>query len=285
MPEEGDRRCAVQVHGVHYHYPGVPALNGIELTLEGGEFCALVGQNGSGKSTLAKHLNGLLKPDAGSVSVFGRDTRTLTVGELARDVGYVFQNPDHQIFAGNVHDELAFGLHNLRLGADEVRARIDDALRAFGLEAYIDQPPATLGFGLRRLVSVAAVYAMRPRIFVLDEPTAELDWRSAHELLDRFRALHAQGHTILFISHDMELVAEYAQRVLLMRDGRIVASAPPAEFFGQLDLLHEARLAPPQVMRLAQRLRDLNMPGDLLTVEAFVDAYLALLRKDAPHAG
>ncbi len=275
----------VEVRGAHYRYPGVPALNGIDVDLNEGEFCALVGQNGSGKTTLAKHLNGLLKPDAGSVTVFGHDTRRASVGELAREVGYVFQNPDHQIFSANVRNELAFGPRNLGLSNGDVRARTDEALCAFGLEAYADLPPATLGFGLRRLVSVAAVYAMRPRLFVLDEPTAELDWRSAHDLLDRFRALHEQGHTVLLISHDMELVAEYAQRVLLMRDGRIVADAPPATFFSQRELLADAHLTPPQVMRLAQRLGDTGIPTETLTVDAFVATYLALLKQRRHNAG
>ncbi len=279
MPE-----IAARLTDVHYHYPGVPALEGVDLELYAGEFCALVGQNGAGKSTLAKHLNGLLKPVSGTVEVLGRDTRTLSVGELARDVGYVFQNPDHQIFSARVRDELAFGPRNLGLTPDEVRRRVDEALDGFGLRPYADLPPATLGFGLRRLVSVAAVFAMRPRFFVLDEPTAELDWRSAHELLDHFRRLHRQGHTILLISHDMELVAEYAQRVLLMRAGRIVADAPPAAFFGQTALLQETRLSPPQIMRLAQRLADLGMPPDALTADAFADAFVALLR-EGRHAG
>ncbi|NLX35746.1 MAG: ATP-binding cassette domain-containing protein [Chloroflexi bacterium] len=275
---------AARFRGVHYHYPGVPALEGVDFELRAGEFCALVGQNGSGKSTLAKHLNGLLKPVSGFVEVFGRDTRSQAVGELARKVGYVFQNPDHQIFSARVRDELAFGPRNLRLPHDEVERRVDEALDGFGLRAYADMPPATLGFGLRRLVSVAAVFAMRPSLFVLDEPTAELDWRSAHELLDHFRELHQQGHTILLISHDMELVAEYAERVLLMQAGRIVADAPPGAFFGQTARLREAHLSPPQVMRLAQRLGDLGMPPETLTVDAFADAFARLWR-EAHHAG
>ena len=141
----------------------------------------------------------------------------------------------------------------------------------------LTQPPATLGFGLRRLVSVAAVYAMRPRLFVLDEPTAELDWRSAHELLDRFAALHRQGHTVLLISHDMELVAEYAERVLLMHDGRIVADAPPAAFFGATDTLRASSLTAPQVVQLGQRLRDLGLSSENLTVDAFVADYVGAL--------
>jgi energy-coupling factor transport system ATP-binding protein len=285
MAEAAAAQLAVSIRGLHYHYPGVPALNGLELDLAAGSFCALVGQNGSGKTTLGKHLNGLLKPSAGSVRVYGHDTRTLSVGELARDVGYVFQNPDHQIFCSSVRDELAFGPHNLGLGAAEVRARVAEALHAFGLEGYAEQPPATLGFGLRRLVSVAAVYAMRPRLFVLDEPTAELDWRSAHELLDHFAALHQQGHTVLFISHDMELVAEYAQRVLLMHDGRIASDALPGAFFGATEALARSSLEPPQVVQLAQRLGDIGMPAGTLTVTAFDAAYAALLRTRGHHAG
>ena len=265
---------AVAAQGLIYRYdPELPALEGVDLEIADNAYLGIIGQNGSGKTTLVKHLNGLLRPTEGRVLVFGVDTRRASVGELARSVGYVFQNPDHQIFCATTREEIAFGPRNLGLGAELVRARVEDALAAFDLGPYADLPPAVLGYGLRRKVSIAAVYAMRPRLLVLDEPTAGLDRRSADELMRRVDAMHAQGHTIVLVSHDMQLVAAHCRHVLVMDEGRILTQGPPEIVFQQQALLERASLAPPPVTALAQRLGDLGMPGGALTVAAFCRAY------------
>lgn len=274
---------ALRAEALHYRYDGeIPALNGVDVAIREGAFLAIVGQNGSGKTTLVKHFNGLLKPTSGHVWVYGRETTSATVGELARTVGYVFQNPDHQIFCATTREEIAFGPRNLGLSPQEVIARTDEALEAFGLCTYADLPPAVLGFGLRRVVSTAAVIAMRPRVLILDEPTAGLDWRSAHELLDRIAGLHAEGHTILFVSHDMQLVAEYCPETLVMHKGRVLAYGATADVMGQLDVLQRAQLAPPQVAQLARRLADCGLPA-CLTVEQFCAAYAQVLGSASPR--
>jgi energy-coupling factor transporter ATP-binding protein EcfA2 len=192
--------CIV-VQDLWYSYGGeVTALQGIDLEIEDGDYVAVIGQNGSGKTTLVKHFNGLLKPTRGRVLVRGlsdregspllRDTADLTAGQLAQTVGYVFQNPDHQIFCATTRQELAFGPRNLGLLEVEVKRRVDEALACFDLEEVADKPPAVLGYGLRRKIGVAAVYAMQPRVFILDEPTTGLDWRSTMELMELIGEMH-----------------------------------------------------------------------------------------------
>lgn len=272
---EGQRPTpAVSARGLIYRYdPELPALEGVDLEIADNTYLGIIGQNGSGKTTLVKHFNGLLRPTEGRIEIFGRDASRASVGELAHLVGYVFQNPDHQIFCATTRGEIAFGPRNLGLGADRVRERVEDALIAFDLTAYADLPPAVLGYGLRRKVSIAAVYAMRPRLLILDEPTAGLDRRSADELMRLVDAMHAEGHTIVLVSHDMQLVATHCQQVLVMDEGRVLLEGPPEAVFAQGEALARASLAPPSVTALAQRLGDLGMPSAVLTVQAFCQAY------------
>ena len=265
---------AIAVRDLIYRYdPELPALEGVDLEIENNAYLGVIGQNGSGKTTLVKHFNGLLKPTEGRVQVFGMDTRQASVGQMAHSVGYVFQNPDHQIFCATTREEIAFGPRNLGMNDAEVQERVEDALDAFELGPYADVPPAVLGYGLRRKVSIAAVYAMRPQILILDEPTAGLDRRSADELMRRVDAMHAEGHTIVLVSHDMQLVATHCREIVVMDEGRILAQGPPEAVFQEHDALARASLAPPPVTALAQRLGDLGMPGDVLTIEAFCRAF------------
>lgn len=273
--------AALCTENLYYRYEDTPALNGINLQVADNAYLAIVGQNGSGKTTLVKHFNGLLKPDTGRVTVYGRDTTRASVGELARVVGYVFQNPDHQIFCSTTREEISFGPHNLGLDSDEVRERTNDALAAFNLQALAEVPPAVLGFGLRRKVSIAAVYAMRPRVFILDEPTAGLDRRSAGELLQRMEELHRQGHTLLLVSHDMRIVAEHAREMLVMHDGHVLAHGPTRKVLRQTEVLERAQIRPPQIMELGRRLAEWGLPDDALTVDEFCEAY-ARARKARP---
>lgn len=265
---------AVSVEGLSYRYdPEEPALEGIDLALADNAYLGIIGQNGSGKTTLIKHFNGLLRPTAGRVLIYGIDTARVSVGTLARTVGYVFQNPDHGIFCSTTWQEIAFGPRNLGLHPDEVHERVDETLAAFGLGAYASVPPAVLGYGLRRLVSIAAVYAMRPRLLILDEPTAGLDQRSTQDLMARIDALHAAGHTIVLVSHEMQLVAEHCHELLVMDGGRVLLRGSPSEVFARADDLARANLAPPPVTALAGRLADTGLPPGLLTIDAFAEAY------------
>jgi energy-coupling factor transport system ATP-binding protein len=273
-----DQRPALEVRGLWYWYDGgPPALQDVSFTLARGEFVAIVGPNGSGKTTLAKHFNGLLKPRRGQVMVCGQDTASRSVGQLARHVGYVFQSPDHQIFAATVQDEVAFGLRNLGFAADEVGRRTQTALARFGLAEYADRPPALLGYGLRRKVTLAAVLAMQPEVLVLDEPTTGLDAGTIREVMAVVAEAHRAGGSVVLISHDMKLIAQHAQQVGVLSGGRLLALAPPRDLFQDRALLAEAHLAPPPITRLAQGLRAAGMRGDSLTVDEFNDEYVALV--------
>jgi energy-coupling factor transporter ATP-binding protein EcfA2 len=267
------RSAAVVFTGVTFRYGSppaagretVPALDGIDLTLDTGEFVALIGANGSGKTTLARHINGLLQPQAGHVVVEGADTRQVSTGILARTVGYVFQNPDHQIFAPTVRSEIAFGPRNLGLGRDEVERRVVEALEAFQLTALADLPPAALGYGVRRLVTLASVHAMQPNILVLDEPTGGLDRALTARLVAWVDQRHAAGATVVFITHDMVLAA-LAPRCVVLAGGRVVLDGPTGAVFARTDALIHAGIVPPPLANLAQRL---GWPGTPLTVDDF----------------
>ena len=259
---------------VWFAYPEAGwALRDVSLRIRAGEYVAIIGSNGAGKTTLAKQFNGLLLPTRGQVRVLGQETSSLRPRQLASAVGYVFQNPDHQIFAATTWEEIAFGPRNLGLSEPDVCARIDDALARFGLKKMADAPPAVLGFALRRKVALAAVYAMRPQALILDEPTGGLDWDSVSEVRSAVAGLHAEGHTIILITHDIALVAEEAERVIFLQAGQVLLDGSPREAFGRGEPLRAAGLVPPQITRLAQRLAPSGLPADVLTVEEFVRAY------------
>ena len=241
-------------------------LRGVNLRIDHGEFVALIGQNGAGKTTLAKHFNGLLKPSSGSVRVMGRDTRAAPVADLARAVGYVYQNPDHQIFAQRVRAEAAFGPRNLGLSPSEVEQRVERALALVGLREHADDFAFSLGRGQRQKLAVASVLAMEPRILVVDEPTTGLDQAGARGILDLLSTWNVEGRTIVVITHDMTLVAERIPRTVVVNDGLILADGPTRHVLTDASLLRKAYLRPPQVTRVAQRLGDLGVAADVLTV-------------------
>ncbi len=282
---ESSSPAQLTIEQVSFNYPdGTPALNDVSLAVAAGEFVALLGANGSGKTTLAKHLNGLLKPTLGRVRVNGRDTRPVRVAELARQVGYVFQNPDHQIFAATVEDEIAFGPRLQSLSPTEVTERVNWALALFNLEPYREMPPALLGWGQRRQVAMAAVLATRPQVLVLDEPTGGLDARSRDDLVAAVTAFNRSGGTVILITHNMRLVAEHASRVVVMSGGRLAFDGAPRDLFARRDILAGAKLAIPSVVRLGQRLAPFGLAAGVLSCAEFAAAWqgLAAGRESGP---
>jgi energy-coupling factor transport system ATP-binding protein len=264
---------AVDVRSVRFSYPGgARALDSVSLAVPRGQFVAIVGPNGGGKSTLARQLNGLLRPQQGTVALNGRPTAGRPVGELARTVGYVFQNPDHQIFAPSVREEVAFGPRNLGLAGSTLAQRVQEALAAFDLSAVSETPPAVLGYGLRRLVTLASVWAMQPPIWLLDEPTTGLDAYFTRLLMDRLHTLHQAGHTVLFITHDLKLAAQ-AQRVVVISRGRVVLDGPPEVVLAGSAALEAAGLRPPPIARLSALLAPHGFPHPLLGVEQFMETW------------
>lgn len=242
------------MHGVSYEYrSGSRALNNVSFTLRAREFVALVGQNGSGKTTLAKHLNGLLAPTSGAVLLDGVDLRDVAPHRVACEVGFVFQDPDHQLFAATAAEEVAFGPANLGLPADEVERRTRAALDAVGLSDRPCADPFLLDKGDRQRLAVASVLSMQPSILILDEPTTGLDYREQRQMMALLQRLNAAGTTVVIITHSPWVVAEFASRTVLMVGGRVVWDGSLRGMFARPDLLGQAAFRPPAVTALGQR--------------------------------
>lgn len=244
----------IKVQDLCFRYPnGLSVLNHIRFHIQKGEFVALIGQNGAGKTTLLKQLNALLKPTSGSVCVAGMDTRTATTGKLAAKVGFLFQNPDHQIFMSTVEQEIGFGPKNLKLSKMEIKNRVQEAASAVGLESFLWDNPLFLSKGQRQRVAFASVLSMKPEILVLDEPTTGQDYREGIEIMEMVKALNQNGHTIVFVTHDMELVAKYAKRVIVLSQGRVLLDDTSRNVFYQPEVLLQTNLFPPQIAKLVQK--------------------------------
>lgn len=257
----------VQVRGLGHRYPGTdaPALTGVDLELYPGEWLAIVGVNGSGKSTLIRHLNGLLKPSEGRVTVDGQDTRGAQIGELARVVSYLPQNPGLLLFASTVRREVAYGPRQLGLRGDALEARVTETLERVGLVGYAGYPPAVLSYGLRRQVALASVLAMQAPVLALDEPASGLDRGAAGRLLAVIAGRQRRGTAVIMITHDLRWAARYAGRVALLHGGRLVACGPTRAILSDVDLLAGAGLDPLPVTALA---RQIGLPPPLpLTVD------------------
>jgi len=241
----------VQIENLVFKYGDAPpAVDGVSLEIMAGEFVALVGQNGCGKTTLAKHLNGLHDPTRGDVEVLGKSTAEWTLNELGRRVGYVFQNPDHQIFANTVADEVAFGARNYGLPDETVKEKVEAALAVTGLSGREDDDPFSLTRGERQQLAVASVLATDPEILVLDEPTTGLDYHGQVAILDLVRRLNDSGRTVVMITHSMWIVAEYADRCIIMSGGRVVRDGDVRSCFSDPKQLESLHLEAPEAVRL-----------------------------------
>ncbi len=243
-------------------------LKGVDLSIRSGEFVAIIGENGAGKTTLVKHFSGLLRPSKGDIRVDGVSIRDTPVSRIAREVGYVFQNPDHQIFHDSVRGEISFGPRQLDLADLEVESRVQEAMAAVGLTHHADDYPMALSRGTRQRIAVASVMAMGCRLIVLDEPTTGQDYHEARQIMELAKELRSRGTAIVFITHDMELVAEYAERVVVMAQGEIIADGSPGRLFSETHILERAQLLPPQITRLGQEWDGATYLG----VEALVQA-------------
>jgi len=265
--QNAGRSPILEAEGLKYVYPTlqIEALRGIDLSIQDGEFVAILGQNGSGKTTLAKHFNGLLKPTSGRMLVQGRSTTEYTHRELARRVGYVFQNPDHQIFARTVKEEVGFGLKVLGEHPKTIEKRVAEALDVVGLHGYEAKVPFALTKGERQRVAVASVLAAQPQVIVLDEPTTGLDYRHQRNMMEMLKGLNKSGHTVIIITHSMWVAAEYANRTILLKDGDVLSDGPTRPVFADEARLSRASLRPPSLLRLSNWLGT-----QALTVEQMV---------------
>lgn len=270
----------IEVSRLDYVYPdGTPALFDIDVTIGEQEFIAFIGQNGSGKTTFSKCLNGLLKPTNGSVIVDGIDTRSKgVIKQLVTKVGYVFQNPDHQLFNDSVEKEIAYGPRNIGLPETEVRARVQEAAAVAGVGPdHFATHPFFLTKGLRQRVAIASILALKPRTIIVDEPTTGQDMPQSIEVMNFLQRLwKEEGHTIIIITHEMPIVARYAQRVIALGQGRVLLDGPTREVFSQPGVLKQTFVEPPQITRLGQALNP-RLPRDVLTVEEMQIAFKGAL--------
>lgn len=257
-------------------------VNNISLNFKKGDFIAILGHNGSGKSTLAKLSNSILIPESGKVLVNGMDTADEDLSyDIRRTVGVVFQNPDNQIVATIVEEDVAFGPENLGVPPEEIRKRVDNALKAVGMYEYRDHEPHKLSGGQKQRVAIAGIIAMLPECIVLDEPTAMLDPRGRKEVMDTCIKLNREmGMTVVFITHFME-EAVLANRVIVMDDAKIILDGTPKQVFHNSELLKKVGLDVPETAKLANDLRESGapLPEDILSADEFSDEILKLLRR------
>jgi len=275
-----ENNAFIQVRNLNFVYPdGTHALKDINLDIRQGEFIALIGQNGSGKTTLSKCLNGLYKPTSGDVIVDGLNSKESSIVQMVKRVGYVFQNPDHQLFNSNCWDEIAYGPRNIELSEEEVKERVSEAAAVVGLDpAYFPEHPFFLSKGLRQRVAIASILALRPQVIIVDEPTTGQDAKQSFEIMDFLLRLNRElGHTIIIITHDMPIVAQYARRVIAMGQGTVMADDETAKVFTQAELLQKTYLAPPPITQLAQKAQPLGYDPGTLTVAEMVEQFQRLV--------
>ncbi|MCW4004356.1 MAG: energy-coupling factor ABC transporter ATP-binding protein [Candidatus Bathyarchaeota archaeon] len=257
----------IVVEDVHFSYPSkVEALKGVSLTINDGDFAAIMGQNGAGKSTLVKHFNGLLKPTSGSVRVDGVETTKSSVAALSRNVGFVFQNPDNQLFSETVEEEIAFALKNFGMDPEVIEKRVTWALKLLSLEQYRKTSPFLLSGGERKRVALASVLAWDPQMLILDEPTIGQDHEQKEKLRQFILQMQTQKKTVVIVTHDVEFVAECNPRVVLMKEGKIVADGAGKDILTDPALLEMSSVVLPQIAQIFTKLSPLGFPKDIIDI-------------------
>jgi len=272
----------IEAQNISYKYPsGVEALRDVSLTIKDGEFLAIMGQNGAGKTTLVKQFNGLLKPTKGKVFVDGIDTAKVSVASLARNVGFVFQNPDSQLFSETVEQEIAFALKNFGFEQDVIEKRVTWALNLLGLAQYRQTSPFLLSGGERKRLALASVLAWDPKALILDEPTIGQDYQQKEKLRQFIMQMKAQRKTVVIVTHDVEFVAECNPRVLLMSKGEIIADGEARKILTLPEILTSASIVPPQIAQIFIQLSDLGFPKEVIDLYEARELLLQALRRGA----
>jgi len=270
----------IQVNNLDFTYPdGTDALFDINLEIGKQEFIALIGQNGSGKTTFSKCLNGLLKPSSGNVVIDDINTKNKgVIKQLVTKVGYVFQNPDHQLFNQNVWSEIAYGPRNIGLAKEIIDERVHEAAQIAGVSEDLFQThPFFLPKGLRQRVAIASILAMRPNTIIVDEPTTGQDMRQSIEVMNFLKRLcDEEGHTIIIVTHEMHIVATYTERTIVLGQGRILLDDTTRNVFAQPEVLQKTYVEPPQITQIGQALAGQGIPGNVLSVDEMKNAYQAV---------
>lgn len=258
---------------VHTYPTGVTALREIDLNIYRNDKVSIVGQNGSGKTTIVRHFNGLLRPTSGTVYLNGEDTVRQGISQMSRQVGYVFQNPNHQIFCTNVKDELEAAPMNFKFSPEEVKRNTDEVVELMNLKDILNVHPMTLDYTTKKIVTIASVLTFKPDILIMDEPTGGLDEAGRIMLTKIINIMHDNGHTVIMISHDMDYVAENSDRVVVMCQGQVIDDGKPEQIFTSAEVLKRAQIEPPQITQLDIYLKGESANGAVLNVEEFVKYY------------
>ncbi len=273
----------IEAENVYFSYPSkVEALKGISLTIKDGEFVAIMGQNGAGKSTFVKHFNGLLKPSEGVVRIDGVETTKSSVAALARNVGFVFQNPDHQLFSETVEEEIAFALKNFGFEQKVIEDRVTWALNLLSLSQYRKTSPFLLSGGERKRVALASVLAWDPKTLILDEPTIGQDHEQKEKLQQFIMQMQSQKKTVVTVTHDVEFVAECNPRVVLMKEGRVVADGVGREILTDPAMLELSSIVLPQVAQVFTKLSGLGLPKNIIDLYEAKTLLLKAKRRQLP---
>jgi energy-coupling factor transport system ATP-binding protein len=271
----------IQIENLSYQYVnGNKVLTNLSFTIKSGEFVAVIGQNGAGKTTLLKHFNGLLKPTNGNVTVCGYDVFKAKTSEIAKHIGFLFQNPDHQIFCSTVYNEIAFGLKNIGVCEQDVDSLVKEAAKKVGILPYLNSNPFSLSKGQRQRVALASVLAMETEVLVLDEPTTGQDYQEGLEIMEIIKQLNLAGKTIIIVTHDMELVSKYAKRVIVLLNGKILDDGPSEIVLGRPERLALSNLQSPQIYLLAKKFQKLGLFNNVYTVEDMFDRIVSYMEDD-----
>jgi len=245
----------IEFNNVSFKYDSknpVSIINNVSFKIDKGEFVAIIGSNGAGKSTISKMINGLLKPSQGDVLVDGMNTKNVSASRIAKKVGYLFQNPDRQICCDTIRKELSFGLNILGVSEDETKSRVEAVVEEFKFDG--EENPFSLSRGERQRVVLASIIALNPAVVILDEPTTGLDYLECTHIMSVISELNKSGVTVVIVCHDMELVYDYASRVIVMSDGEIIADGNSHDVFRNKEILKKASVIPPQIIELSTRL-------------------------------
>ena len=268
---------AVRTENLVHVYPKgeVRALTGVSLDIHVGEIVSIIGQNGSGKTTLVRHFNGLLRPTEGEVFLMGENSAGKSVAEMSRRCGYVFQNPNHQIFSTTVKEELTVAPKNFKFPEKQIQENVDKVCELMNLGSLLDKHPMTLDYTTKKIVTIASVLVFNPEILIMDEPTGGLDEIGRQMLSKVIRQVHEQGHTVIIISHDMDYVAENSRRIIVMAQGEILQDTTPEKTFVNTEILQRAQIEPPQITQLDFYLSNRQDGSTALSVKEFVEKYQA----------
>jgi energy-coupling factor transporter ATP-binding protein EcfA2 len=272
----------IEVTDLIFKYPSSKKniLNKVNLTINQGDFFAVIGQNGAGKTTLTKHFNGIHMPVEGKVLINGKDTRKMKANEIIQLVGYCYQNPDHQLFCRTVFDEVAYGPKNLGFSTDKLKESVKEALEVTKLASKKDEYPFTLGRGERQRLAIASVISMGSPILIVDEPTTGLDTQGMEHIMNFLTRWNEKGHTVLVVTHDIEMVAKYVPQTIVMANGHIIANGDTRTVLNQKVILEEAFVKQPQIMRMAQDLRHFGIRRECLTVKEMYDDIVHLSHQE-----